>query len=165
MHIHPLITHPLITGCGRPIARRILTAMTTTTDHEAALLAAVARWNAADLDGYLQLYDEDIRLHGYSPEPLDKPAVRDFYAGIFAAFPGCRLTIDETLTDGDRLCCRFTLTGRHDGDFLGVPGTGTPITLPGITILHFRGGRCVERWSTADLLGVLVQIGAVPAPS
>ncbi|MGD9531705.1 MAG: ester cyclase, partial [Pseudonocardia sp.] len=51
------------------------------------------------------------------------------------------------------------------GPFLGVAGTGTEIALPGITILHFRDGRCVERWSHADMLGVLVQVGAVPPPA
>ena len=40
-----------------------------------------------------------------------------------------------------------------------------PITLPGITILHFGGDRCIERFSQADMLGVLIQIGAVPAPA
>jgi predicted ester cyclase len=152
-------------GPGTLVAHPLTVEATMTTSlpgHETALLAAVARWNAGDLDGYLEIYDEDIRLHGYSPEPMDKAAVRAFYTGIFAAFPGCRLTIDETLTDGDRLCCRYTLTGRHQGEFLGVPGTGTEITLPGITILHFRDGRCVQRWSSADLLGVLGQIGAFP---
>jgi predicted ester cyclase len=137
----------------------------TATELETTLLTAVDRWNAGDLDGYLTLYDEGILLHGYSPEPLDKPAVRAFYEGIFAAFPGCRLTVHETIIDGERLSCRFTLTGRHGGEFLGVPATGTDIMLPGITVLHFRDGRCVQRWSSADMLGVLVQIGAVPAPS
>jgi len=46
-----------------------------------------------------------------------------------------------------------------------VPATGASIALPGITILHFRGDRCVERFSQADLLGLLVQVGAVPAPA
>lgn len=41
-----------------------------------ALSAALACWNAGDLDGYLSLYDEGIRLHGYSPEPMDKVQVR-----------------------------------------------------------------------------------------
>ena len=44
-----------------------------------ALSAAVESWNAGDLDGYLRLYDEGIRLHGYSPEPMDKAQVRGFY--------------------------------------------------------------------------------------
>lgn len=141
-----------------------MSAATTATDLRTALLSAVDRWNANDLDGYLQLYDEGIQLHGYSPEPMDKAAVRAFYAGIFAAFPGCQLTIHDTLVEGDRISCRFTLAGRHEGEFLGVPATGTDITIPGITILQFRGGRCVQRWSTADMLGLLVQIGAVPPP-
>lgn len=51
-----------------------------------ALDAAHASWNAGDLEGYLELYDEDIKLHGYSPEPMDKAAVRGFYEAIFAAF-------------------------------------------------------------------------------
>jgi steroid delta-isomerase-like uncharacterized protein len=138
---------------------------TTTTDNELALHAAVERWNAGDLDGYLAFYDDGIRLHGFSPEPMDKATVRDFYAGIFASFPGSRITIHETVADGDRLSCRFTLTGRHDGSFMGVPATGTQIAMPGITIFHFRDRRCVERWSVADMLGVLVQIGAVTPPS
>jgi predicted ester cyclase len=57
------------------------------------------------------------------------------------------------------------MTGRHAGEFMGLPATGTPIALPGITILHFRDGRCVERFSQADMLGLLVQIGTVPAPA
>ncbi len=33
-----------------------------------------------------------------------------------------------------------------------------------MTILHFRDERCIERWSQADMLGLLVQLGAVPPP-
>ena len=46
-----------------------------------ALSVAIERWNAGDLDGYLALYDESIRLHGYSPEPMSKAEVRAFYEG------------------------------------------------------------------------------------
>jgi predicted ester cyclase len=57
------------------------------------------------------------------------------------------------------------MTGHHVDEFMGVPATGTKIMLPGITILHFRDGRCVERFSQADMLGLLIQIGVVPAPA
>ena len=130
-----------------------------------ALEAARQSWNAAGLDGYLQLYDDSIRLHGYSPEPMDKDAVRDFYAGVFAAFDQPQLEFHEVLTDGDALTVRFTMTGRHVGDFMGVPATGRDVALQGITIMHFRGGKVVERFSQADMLGLLVPLGAVPAPA
>jgi predicted ester cyclase len=132
--------------------------------HE-ALSAALDSWNAGDLDGYLRLYDEGIRLHGYSPEPMGKAQVRGFYEGIFSAFDTPNLSFDEVLWDGDVCAIRFAMTGRHVQEFMGVPATGTPITLPGITILHFRGDRVIERFSQADMLGLLVQLGAVPAPA
>jgi predicted ester cyclase len=129
-----------------------------------ALSAAHESWNAGDLDGYLSLYDERIRLHGYSPEPMDKAEVGAFYERVFRAFDTPRLEFHEVLWDGDTCAIRFTMTGRHVGDFMGVPATGTAIVQPGITIMHFDGERVIERFSQADMLGVLVQIGAVPAP-
>jgi predicted ester cyclase len=129
-----------------------------------ALSAALESWNAGDLDGYLRLYDEGIRLHGYSPAPMDKVQVRGFYEAIFNAFDTPKLVFDEVVWDGDVCAIRFTMTGRHVEEFMRVPATGTTITLPGITILHFRDGRVIERFSQADMLGLLVQIGAVPAP-
>ena len=131
--------------------------------HE-ALSAALDSWNAGDLDGDLRLYDEGICLHGYSPEPMGKAQVRGFYEGIFSAFDTPELSFEEVLWDGDVCAIRFAMTGRHVQEFMGVPATGTAITLPGITILHFRGDRVVERFSQADMLGLLVQVGAVPAP-
>ncbi|MGD9988566.1 ester cyclase [Pseudonocardia sp.] len=47
----------------------------------------------------------------------------------------------------------------------GVPATGNPVALSGITILRMRDGVCVERWSSTDMLGLLVQIGAMPVPA
>jgi steroid delta-isomerase-like uncharacterized protein len=130
-----------------------------------ALSAAVENWNAGDLDGYLTLYDDDIRLHGYSPEPMDKAGVRAFYEGIFTAFAKPQLEFHELLWDGDACTIRFTMSGRHEGAFMGAPATGQEIALPGITILHFRGERVIERFSQADMLGLLIQIGAMPAPA
>ncbi|MFC5139263.1 ester cyclase [Actinomycetospora rhizophila] len=134
------------------------------TRNENALMSAIERWNANDLDGYLDLYTDDVRLHGFAPEPLDKNATRAFYEGLFAAFPGNRIELHETFGDGDRLTSRFMLSGRHDGDFMGIPATGREIVMPGITILHFRDGRCAERWTCSDMLSLLIQVGAVPPP-
>lgn len=129
-----------------------------------ALSAARASWNAGDLDGYLTLYDERIRLHGYAPEPMGKDEVRGFYEAIFRAFERPQLAFEEVIWDGAACAIRFTMTGRHVDEYMGVPATDVEIALPGITILHFEGDRVVERFSQADMLGLLVQLGAVPAP-
>jgi predicted ester cyclase len=126
-------------------------------------------WNDGDLDAYLTLYDEGVRVHGYGPEPMDKSAAAGFYRMIWSGLadvdkdsPG--LEIHEVLVDGNLYSCRFTMTGVHSGDFMGNPPTGRPYSLGGITIMRFNGDRVVERWSNVDFLGLLMQIGALPPP-
>lgn len=132
---------------------------------EEALSAAVERWNAGDLDGYLNLYSDRVRLHGYSPEPMGKEEARGFYAAAFSGLSSPQLDFHETLWEGSACAVRFTMTGKHEGEWLGVPATGKDVAVGGLTILHFEGDQVVERWSQADLLGFLVQVGAVPPPA
>lgn len=128
------------------------------------------QWNAGDLSGYLEVYAEDLRFHGLEPHPMDKSAVAGFYQRFWSAMgapgrPNPELQFHEQLTDGDLYSCRFTVSGEHRADFQGVPATGRPYVLEGITIMRFRGDQVVERWTTADFLGLMVQLGAVPAPA
>lgn len=128
------------------------------------------RWNAGDLAGYLQLYAEDLRFHGVQPDPMDKPSVTGFYQQFWSAMgapgrPNPELDFHESLVDGDLFSCRFAVSGEHRGDFMGVPASGKPYVLQGITIMRFRDERVVERWTTADFLGLMVQLGVVPAPA
>jgi predicted ester cyclase len=128
-------------------------------------------WNRGNLAGYLELYDPAIKLHGYSPEPLDKAAVKTFYETIWSSLgaegkPNPQLEFHEILCNGGLYCCRFTMSGIHRGPFLGIAATGRPYALPGITIMRFGGDKrtVVERFSCADMLGLLVQVGAIATP-
>jgi predicted ester cyclase len=67
------------------------------------------------------------------------------------------------MEEGDKLACRFVVRATHRGPLQGIPPSGRSVTLPGITILRFRDGRCVERWSQADFAGMLRQIGVLAA--
>jgi steroid delta-isomerase-like uncharacterized protein len=124
---------------------------------------AIDAWNRGDLDRYLELYDDAIQLHGYSDTPMNKTEVRAFYATIWRQLADIRLEIHETVEHDDWLAARFTMHGTHVAELAGVPSTGKRITQPGMTILHFAGARVVERWSVADMLAVLAQLGAFPA--
>jgi predicted ester cyclase len=128
------------------------------------------QWNAGDLPGYLELYAEDLRFHGLEPDPMDKKALAGFYRQFWSAMgaperPNPRMDFHERLVDGDLYGCRFTVSGEHRGDFMGVAATGRPYVLEGMTLMRFRGDRVVERWTSADFLGLMVQLGAVPAPA
>lgn len=128
------------------------------------LLGAIARFSEGDLDGYMQLYDPSVQAHGFAPVPLGLAELRAFYEGIFGAFSDLRLRADDLIAEGEKVVCRFTMTGRHTGVFLGAPPAGKSFSVEGITILKMRDGRCVERWSSLDQLGLLTHIGAFPAP-
>ena len=136
----------------------------STEQNRAALDAAIAAWNSGDGETYLKLYDPSVRHHGLGPEPLDQAGNRAFYEGLWAAFPGSQITIDDIIAEDDQLAVRFRLTGEHHGEFMGVAPTGRAFVLNGQTVMRFRDGRVVERWTTSDLLGLLIQLGALPAP-
>ena len=109
--------------------------------------------------GYLAaLYAPSIVLHGYVGVEPGLASVTAFYDTLWSAFPDARVVLHDVVEQGDRLACRFTLTGTHQGEFLGVPATGRPIAMDGITILRFAGGQCVERWSQGDFPGLLTQL-------
>lgn len=138
-----------------------MAAMTANRD---AFDRAIADWNAGDLDAYLELYDESIQLHGYSDQPMIKPEVAGMYRGLHDALEGIHIEVHDVIEEGDRLSARATMSGIHRGELFGVPGTGVHIVQPVITHLRFADARCVERWSVADTLAVLLQIGAVTLP-
>ena len=126
-------------------------------------LTAIAAFNDPQrrADYFDILYDDDIVLHGYTPQPIvGKAAVRGFYDQMFDAFPDAHVATEAMYVAGDHLRWRFRFAGTHRGDFLGVPGTGATFDIPGITVLRFGEARCVERWSVADFLGLLMQVGA-----
>jgi predicted ester cyclase len=57
---------------------------------------------------------------------------------------------------------RLTASGTHQGDLMGVAGTGRTITLRGINIFRIRNGKIAERWGQLDQLGLLHQLGLTP---
>lgn len=134
------------------------------TSNASAYRDAIARFNEGDLDGYLALYSDDVVFGGVSPEPMDKAAVRAFHEQFVAAFPGAQVQIADLVEDGDKLATRLVFQLKHQGEFMGVPASGNDAIFVITTILTMRDGKCVERWSTADMYGLMVQLGAIPAP-
>ena len=126
--------------------------------NEAALMRAVEAWNGGDVDSDMELYAEDIELHAGTYDFPDRQAVEGMYRGFHAATSGLRLDIHETFGDGNRLAVRYTVTGTHTGDLMGIPATGREISMTGITIMHFEDGKVVERWDSDDSAEVLSRL-------
>jgi predicted ester cyclase len=82
-----------------------------------------------------------------------------------AGFPDIRVTIEDQLGEGDQVVTRMTFYGTQRGEFQGLPPTGKSVTFTGINIARIEGGKIAELWSEFDALGVLQQLGAIPAPA
>src|SRR4051794_12738369 len=129
-------------------------------------LAAIDRFNAGDLEGYLDFYSEDVVFGGATPEPLDKAGMRTFHEDFWAVFPGGQVDVLDHVEAGEKLAIRLvTRVQQTGGDFMGLPPSGKEASFAQTTILTVRDGRCVERWTTIDMLGLMSQLGAAPAPA
>ena len=120
----------------------------------------------AAAEPYFELYAAGVKLHGFPPGVENVDGLRGMYGEIWAALPDGRLHVEDVIAAGDRVACRVRIAGTHSGaDLMGVPAAGTDIEIHGQTILRFENGRCAERWQSMDALGVLQQLGALPAPA
>ena len=81
------------------------------------------------------------------------------------AFPDLRLEVEDQIAEGDMVVTRWTGSGTHDGDLPDLPATHKRSTVAGITIDRIEDGKIAESWVCWDALGMLQQLGAVPAPA
>jgi steroid delta-isomerase-like uncharacterized protein len=95
---------------------------------------------------------------GPGPEGMKQLA-----AAYQTAFPDAHWRVDEMLESGDRVITRWTGTGTHQGDLAGLAPTGRHVEVTGIWMHRMAGGKIVESWSAWDMLGLLRQVGAIPA--
>jgi predicted ester cyclase len=102
--------------------------------------------------------------HVDSLPPMTRAEVLPFMGGFFGAFPDLRHRLEEVLVDGDRAAARIVIEGTHQGDLMGIPPTRRPVSFGATNVFHFGDGVIAEHWITTDTLGLLQQIGAVPAP-
>jgi steroid delta-isomerase-like uncharacterized protein len=85
-------------------------------------------------------------------------------ARLRAPIPDLQLTIEDLLAEGDKVVTRLVARGTHRGELQGLAPTGRPVVATAIVIHRLAGGKIVEEWVQMDTLGLLQQLGAVPAP-
>jgi predicted ester cyclase len=118
--------------------------------------------NPATRNAYLDVYDANSVIHGYNLVGLE--SIKQFYKGLWAAFPDSRVTIEDVIAEGDKTAVRYTFSATHQGDFMGIPPTRRKVNVDGVTILRFANGKCVERWGQMDMLGLMQQLGVISPP-
>jgi predicted ester cyclase len=110
-----------------------------------------------------EVYATNIVFHtGIGTDIRGRKDVKQYFSAVYDALPDGYIVIDDMIVEGDKLTVRWTLTGTHKGELMGIPPTNKKVTLWGIDILRFAGSKLVEFWSTSDHLGLMQQLGVIP---
>jgi steroid delta-isomerase-like uncharacterized protein len=125
-------------------------------------------WNKGRREVIRERFPEDGLSYGLGEHdvPVSGPgAFEPFYDMIRGAFPNIRITIHDTIEEGDRVVGRWSAVMTHTGPDLGIAPTGKRIQITGITIMRIVDGKIVESWNNWDQAGMMQQINAPPAES
>ena len=124
-------------------------------------------WNKGRLEVIDELIADDfVTTVVGAPEQIRGPqGFREFVTLYRNAFPDLRITIDDQIAERETVVTRWTATGTHKGELMGMPATGKQATTAGININRISGGKLVDGWGLFDQLGLLQQLGAVPVPT
>ena len=115
-------------------------------------------WNEGRREAIAGMLAPGAVLHEGGSNAVGPEGFYPFYDRLRATLSEIHVHVEDTLAEGDRICVRWSCTGKHTGDGLGVPPTGKSIKVTGISILRVAGGRLVEGWQNWDMLAMMEQI-------
>ena len=120
-----------------------------------------------NLDAIDELVTDDVVEHeqGLPGQPEGKEGVAFFVNAVRGGFSEIKATVGQSLESGDLACAEVTLTGRHTGEWMGVPASDRSFEIQSIDIVRIEDGKCAEHWGVTDNLALLMQIGAIPEPA
>ena len=87
---------------------------------------------------------------------------KQHYSELMDAFPDLHSTIEDIVSEGDKVAVRWTMGGTHKGVHRGIPSTNRKMVAWGIQIYRFSNGKLKEVWERFDTLGTVQQLGTIP---
>lgn len=118
-----------------------------------------------DVEGCTPLFADDTAVHfNGMPGPMNFDGYKQLGYAYLAGFPDLNATMLDQVEEGNKVVSRVAWSGTHTGEFNGIPPTGRSFHTEDITIDHIVDNQISERWVTGDLLGMMQQLGVIPAP-
>lgn len=120
-------------------------------------------WSRGNLEAIPELVAEDFVDH---QAPVGQPSGREELAGLVVmwrtGFPDMQETVEDMISEGDKVVGRFLMRGTHRSEFMGVAPTGRSVTMSGIDVVRVAGGKISEFWYAEQMLELMQQLGATP---
>jgi steroid delta-isomerase-like uncharacterized protein len=137
----------------------------STEDNKALVRRFYDDLNTLKLEAFDQYCAPDFVDHGLPPGvPRTLEGAKMFVGMLYKAFPDIHLTVEEMIAERDKVVSYVWLSGTHQGEFQGMPPTGKHVKIELIDMHRITGGKVVDRWGVFDALGMMQQLGAIPAP-
>lgn len=121
--------------------------------------------NEHNLDLLEELVADDFVEHeGFPGLPNTGPeAPKAAFEMFLAAFPDLRFTAEDMIAEGDKVATRVTMSGTHQGEFMGIPATNNSFSIQAIDIVQFRDGKAIAHWGVTDQVAMMEQLGLSPS--
>ena len=108
---------------------------------------------------YFDFYDDSLIIHGFPPNlPANKEGFKQFICLLWKAFPDIRITFEDIIIEGNKVACRYNLTGTHKGEFMDLRPTDKQFRVNGMTVFSFRDAKVIERWNLVDMMSLMEQL-------
>ena len=119
--------------------------------------------------GNLDLIDELVSPDFVDHNPLpgvspDREGLKRSIAMLREGFPDIGTKVGDFISEGEKVVAHYTLSGTHEGEFMGVPPTSREVEWSAIIIFRIVDGQIREQWLEQDQLGLLQQLGAFSTP-
>ncbi|MBE7553639.1 MAG: ester cyclase [Anaerolineales bacterium] len=123
-------------------------------------------FNRGDLSVADEIVGANYVNHNAVPgETPGREGLKAFVTYLRTAFPDVHFTVEDQIAEGDKVVTRWSVTGTQQGEFAGIPATGKPINVTAINIHRVSNDQIQEAWLNWDTLGMMQQLGVIPAPS
>jgi steroid delta-isomerase-like uncharacterized protein len=111
-----------------------------------------------------EIVEPDVLFHAPVPTgATGAQALKQVWPMLLRAFPDLHVTVEDLIEEGDKVVSRNTVTGTHQGEYMGLPPTGKYVTYHEIFIFRFAAGRIAEIWGVVDVFSQMKQLGMIPA--
>jgi predicted ester cyclase len=124
--------------------------------------------NGRDASVFAELVAADYVNHERADMLVEASGPEDWSAvleRLSASFPDVSWAVLRTLAQDDHVWVETRMSGTHRGAFFGIAPTGREFAVRQVHMLRLQDGLIREHWAVRDDLGVLVQLGAVEAPT
>ena len=97
--------------------------------------------------------------------PVGLEGAKAHILGVRQTYPDLRIAVNLQIAEGDWVASCITATGTHIGSWLGIKPTKKAVTFTGVNVDRISGGKIIEHGGAANMLGPLLEIGALKVVS